>query len=158
MSEVRFYHLTRITLERALPTMLERTLQRGLRAVVRGAVPDRLAFLDAHVWTYGDGSFLPHGSAAEGNGARQPVWLTEGNDMPNGAKALFLIDGADATVEELADMDVAAILFDGHDPAAVDAAREHWRAVTGAGLAAVYWAKGDDGRWEKRHEAKPEST
>ncbi len=52
-------------------------------------------------------------------------------------------------------MQTTAILFDGHDPAAVEAARDQWRTITGANLAAVYWAQGDGGRWEKRHEAKP---
>ncbi len=35
MTEIRFYHLTRATLETALPQMLEKTLERGQRAVVR---------------------------------------------------------------------------------------------------------------------------
>lgn len=155
MGEVRFYHLTEVPLERALPTMLERTLDRGLRAVVRGGVPERLDYLDTHLWTYGDGSFLPHGSLEDGHAANQPILLTTLGDVPNGAKALFLIDGAEAEVPELTQMEVTAILFDGHDPAAVDAARAQWRAVTGAGLAAVYWAQSDGGRWEKRHEAQP---
>ena len=152
MAEVRFYHLTQQPLERVLPTMLERTLERGQKAVVRGGVRERLAFLDTHLWTYGDGSFLPHGSLADGDGARQPIWLTDGADVPNGAKTLFLIDGAEAMPDELSQMDVTAILFDGHDPAAVEVARGQWRAVTGAGLAAVYWAQ-EGGTWVKKHES-----
>ena len=152
MAEVRFYHLTQLPLERVLPTMLERTLERGMKAVVRGGHAERLAFLDTHLWTYGDGSFLAHGTAADGEGERQPIWLTEGTDVPNGAKTLFLIDGADAGPDELAEMDVTAILFDGHDPAAVEAARAQWRAVTGAGVAAVYWAQ-EGGAWVKKHES-----
>ena len=155
MAEVRFYHLTQQPLERVLPTMLERTLERGQKAVVRGGHAERLAFLDTHFWTYGDGSFLPHGTAADGDGADQPVWLTDKADVPNGAKTLFLIDGAEAGPDEMATMEVTAILFDGHDPVAVDAARGQWRGVTGAGLAAVYWAQ-EGGRWVKKHESAPE--
>lgn len=153
MAEVRFYHLTEVPLERALPTMLERTLDRGGRAVVRGGHAERLDFLNTHLWTYGDGSFLPHGSAADGHAARQPVWLTTGADVPNGARTLFLIDMAEASPEEIGAMEVTAILFDGHDAEAVAAARAQWKTVTGAGLAAVYWAQTPDGRWEKKHEA-----
>lgn len=154
MGEVRFYHLTEVPLERALPTMLERTIERGFNAVVRGGHAGRLGFLDTHLWTYGDGTFLPHGTAADGHGAKQPIWLTTGEDVPNGARALFLIDGAGALAEEMARMEISAVLFDGHDAGAVDAARGQWRDVTGAGLSAVYWAQEDDGRWVKKHEAK----
>ncbi|MEM1298314.1 MAG: DNA polymerase III subunit chi [Pseudomonadota bacterium] len=152
MPEVRFYHLTQLPLERALPVMLEKTLERGQRAVIRGGNSERLEFLNTHLWTYGDGTFLPHGSADDGHGAHQPIWLTTGDDMPNGAKTLFLVDGGSAELPEMQGIDLTAILFDGHDPAAVEAARDQWRAVTGAGIAAVYWAQ-EGGRWVKKHES-----
>lgn len=157
MPEVRFYHLTELPLERVLPTMLERTLERGGRAVVRGASTERLDFLNAHLWTYGDGSFLPHGGPEDGHAEHQPVWLTTAEDIPNGARTLFLIDGAGAPTEEMSALDLTAVLFDGHDPAAVEAARGQWRTVTSAGLAAVYWAQ-EGGRWVKKHEAKPDKA
>ena len=153
MAEVRFYHLTQVPLERALPTMLERTLQRGQRAVVRGGHGERLAFLDGLLWTADDASFLPHGIDGDPEPARHPVWLTTAAQIPNGAQVLFLIDGADALPEQMEALETTAILFDGHDQSAVAAARDQWRAVTGAGLAAVYWAQ-EDGRWVKKHEAK----
>ena len=157
MSEVRFYHLTELPLERALPVMLEKTLERGQRAVIRGGNAERLAFLDGHLWTYGDGSFLPHGGPDDGHAEHQPILLTTGADIPNGAKTLFLVDGAVAEISEIETLDLVAILFDGHDPAAVQAAREQWRGVTEAKLAAVYWAQ-EDGRWVKKHEtATPEA-
>ena len=75
MGEVRFYHLTERPLEQVLPVMLERSLERGWRVVVRGTEPARIEALSAHLWTHGDASFLPHGSEAAGDAARQPVWL-----------------------------------------------------------------------------------
>lgn len=153
MPEVRFYHLTEVPLERALPTMLERTLARGQKAVVRGRNAERLRFLDAQLWTADDAGFLPHGIDGDADPDRQPVWLTTGPDTPNDADVLFLIDGAIAGAAEIAARATTAILFDGHDPAAVEAARGQWREVTGDGLAAVYWAQGAGGKWEKRHES-----
>ncbi len=164
MAEVRFYHLSELPLERVLPLMLERTLSRGQRAVVRGNHPERLAWLDRQLWTWNDESFLPHGIDGDPEPARQPVWLTTRAEVPNGAVALFLVDGAAAGRDEMTAMEVTAILFDGHDAAAVEAARAQWRAVTGAvtgaatgavtgaGLAAVYWAQ-EGGRWVKKHES-----
>lgn len=152
MAEVRFYHLTELPLERALPPMLERTLERGQRAVVRGGDAGRMGWLDRHLWTYGEASFLPHGLDGDPDPARQPVWLTTADAVPNAAQALFLVDGAGAGTDEMAAMKVTAILFDGHDAAAVEAARARWRGVTEAGLAAVYWAQ-EGGRWVKRSES-----
>lgn len=151
MGEIRFYHLTELPLERALPAMLERTLARGQRAVLRGTDKGRLAALDGHLWAYADESFLPHAMDGDPAPADQPIWLTMAADIPNGAAALFLIDGASAPMDELAAMQITAILFDGHDAAAVEAARGQWREVTEAGLPAVYWAQ-QGGRWVKRHE------
>lgn len=152
MPEIRFYHLTDSPLERTLPTMLERTLERGGRAVVRGGHGERLQFLDSHLWTYRDDGFLPHGLDSDAEAEHQPVLLTSGNDIPNGAKTLFLIDGAQPDFDEVAGLDLTAILFDGHDPEAVDTARGHWRSTVAAKLKAVYWAQ-EDGRWTKKAEA-----
>ena len=157
MGEVRFYHLTERPLEQVLPVMLERSLERGWRVVVRGTDPARIEALSAHLWTHGDASFLPHGTQADGNAARQPVWMccdppnSEGGN-PNGANTLFLIDNAEAEAGELAAMEMVAVLFDGLDEAAVARARDQWRLVSEAGLKAVYWAQNEGGAWVKRHE------
>ena len=152
MAEVRFYHLTEMPLERALPVMLEKTLERGMRAVIRGGHADRLDYLNTHLWTYGDGTFLPHGGPGDSDAEHQPIWLTANAEVPNGARTLFLIDRAEATKDEMAGMEVTAVLFDGHDAGAVEAAREQWRMVTRNGLAAVYWAN-ENGRWVKKQES-----
>lgn len=150
MAEVRFYHLTQQPLEVALPVMLERCLDRGWRTVVRGTLPERIEALDSRLWTWRDDGFLPHGRDGDPMPARQPVWLTCASAVPNGAVALFLIDGAQASPEEMAAFETVAVLFDGHDPEAVAQARGQWKAVAGSGLTAVYWSQEDGGRWVKR--------
>ncbi len=157
MGEVRFYHLTERPLDSVLPVMLEKSLERGWRVVVRGIDLERIEALTTRLWTHGDGSFLPHGSKADGNAARQPIWLgCEGDEPvnPNGANTLFLIDNAAAEAEELHKMEMVAVLFDGNDQAAVEHARAQWKAVAGAGLKAVYWAQAEGGAWVKRSETE----
>ena len=153
MAEVRFYHLTEVPLERALPVMLSRTLERDQRAVVRSGHVERLGFLNTQLWTNGDASFVPHGMDGDPEPSEHPIWLTTADVIPNGANALFLIDGASADPKEMSGLDLTAILFDGHDPVAVEGARAQWRAVTAAGLAAVYWAQTAAGGWEKKAES-----
>lgn len=148
MTEVLFYHLEHQPLERVLPSLLERTLERGWRAVVQCASQERVDALDASLWTYRDDSFLPHGTARDGPGAVQPIYLTVGEDNPNGARVRFLVEGA--TLAEAGDYDRIVHLFDGHDAGAVAQAREEWKRARAAGCDVTYWQQADNGRWEKR--------
>jgi len=150
--EVLFYHLTSAPVEASLPEMLEKSLARGWRVVLRCGTPGGLAALDAMLWTYRDDAFLPHGGAAMGHGPRQPIWLTTGRDNPNGANVLMLVDGARADPAEASGFDRVCLIFDGHDPAALAAAREDWRAVRAAALPAKYWAQ-ERGRWVEKASA-----
>ncbi len=148
MTEVRFYHLTRTPLDQALPQMLEKTLERGQRAVVRAGSEARVEALSARLWTYNDRSFLPHGTLKDGRAERQPVWLTEKDEAPNGAEVLFLTDGA--TSEKIADFARCVLLFDGGDDEALAQARAQWKALKEAGHAVSYWQQDDTGRWGQK--------
>lgn len=145
--EVLFYHLERQPLERVLPTLLEKTLAKGWRAVVQVGSEERLQALDLALWTYSEESFLPHGSARAGHAAAQPVYLTTGEDAPNGAGVRFLVDGAKAA--SFSGAERLVFVFDGRDDDATTAAREQWKAAKAAGCAVTYWRQSDEGRWEK---------
>lgn len=147
-TEVLFYHLERQPLERVLPNLLERTLQRGWRAVVQAGSAERLEAMDAHLWTYADESFLPHGTAKDGAPDRQPVFLTTGTDNPNGAGVRFLIDGAD--IEDYAGYVRIVVIFDGRDQDALAQARQQWQRARARGAKATYWRQSDAGRWEQK--------
>ena len=154
MTEIGFYHLRTTPLERALPRILERALAEGHRVVVMAGSAERVDHLDALLWTYDDASFLPHGSAREGNAERQPVWLTSADENPNGATMLVLVDGArSARLERYAR---CCDIFDGNDEAAVTAARERWREAKAGGHVLVYWEQ-TGGKWEKRGAAATEA-
>jgi DNA polymerase-3 subunit chi len=145
--EVWFYHLERTGLEQALPELLEKTLQRGWKAVVRTREPQRVEHLDGWLWSYRDDSFLPHAPADEPGAARQPVLLTTGFENPNAADALFLVDGADPG--ELAGYARCVVLFDGANEAQLATARAQWSQVKAKGLPASYWKQQGRG-WEKQ--------
>lgn len=149
MAEVLFYHLTTTPLEQTLPEMLERALARGWRVILRCGSDAGLAAIDSMLWSWRADAFLPHGSAAIGHAERQPVYLTRGDENPNQANVLMLVDGGRARPAEMADFDRSCVIFDGADPRALDAARADWRAVTAAGLPAKYWAQ-DGGRWVRQ--------
>jgi DNA polymerase III subunit chi len=147
LAEVGFYHLLSTPLERALPRLLERALSGGYSVVVRCGSAERVAQLDAILWTYDEASFLPHGSARDGDAALQPIFLTEGNDNPNRATMVILVDGVEAG--DLSAFARCADMFEGNDEAAVDAARERWRRARQDGHELSYWQQTANG-WERR--------
>jgi DNA polymerase III subunit chi len=151
--EALFYHLERKSLDDVLPGLLERTRERGWRAVVQVGSAERMAALDTHLWTYSEQSFLAHGTAAEGHSSRQPIFLTTEQENPNGAHVLFLVGGAmpaDWSSPLLAGLARIVLLFDGRDPETLDAARAAWRNAKEASHDATYWKESPNGKWEKQ--------
>ncbi len=146
--EVLFYHLERQPLERVLPSLLEKTLARGWRAVVQAGSQERMEALDLALWTYSDDSFLPHGTRKAGQSEEQPVYLTTGDDTPNNAGVRFMVDGASTT--DFSGFYRFVYLFDGNDADAVATARGQWTAAKAAGCPVTYWQHNEDGRWEKK--------
>jgi len=148
MTEIRFYHLQRSTLESVLPKLLERVIERGQRAVVMADSPERVEALTAHLWTYDDRSFLPHGSARDGHAENQPIWITETDENPNRADVLFLSDGAES--DRVGDFATCVELFDGNDDTQVARARERWQQYKTAGHDVHYFQQDERGRWEEK--------
>jgi DNA polymerase III subunit chi len=148
MPELYFYHLESRSLEEVLPVLLERSLERGWRAVVQAGSEERLDHLNSHLWTYREASFLPHGSARDGSPGEQPVYLTLADDNPNGAAIRFLLDGVGW--ENASAYQRIVVLFDGRDEAATARAREQWQTAQAQGFTISYWQQDEDGRWRQK--------
>lgn len=151
MGAAYFYHLTDSPLETALPVLIGKAREAGWRVVVRGRRLDHLKWLDEKLWLGPDEGFLPHGMAGGSFDADQPVLLTSGAEVPNGATCLMSVDGAAVTPDEISETERACVIFDGHDSDAVATAREQWKTITKAGVVAQYWAQ-ENGRWTKKTE------
>jgi DNA polymerase III subunit chi len=146
VAEIGFYHLTRTGLPEALARLLDRTLQAGQRALV--LCPDQagLKALDTALWACPEPAWLPHGTPADGDPDLQPVWLNVDPAPANGARFLFLVDGANT--ERTGEFERIFDLFDGNDAEKVEAARDRWRIAKNAGHTLTYWKQGPRG-WEK---------
>jgi DNA polymerase-3 subunit chi len=149
MTEILFYHLHRQPLERVLPMLLEKSLERGWRVVVQGASEERIDALDAQLWTYRDDSFLPHGTWRDGDAQHHPILLTVNDDNPNSAAVRFLIEGAPVP-DDAASYQRIVLLFDGDDPDAVETARARWSAAKTGGFDVTYWQTDEHGRWQRK--------
>jgi DNA polymerase-3 subunit chi len=147
LCEVWFYHLERSSLEQVLPELLERTLGRGWRARVRSGDPERVEAFDTWLWTWRDDSFLPHGLIGEPFAERQPILLGNGPGNPNGAQALFVVDGDPG---ELDGYERCVVIFDGRADGAVEAARALWRDYKNNGHEVSYYQQGEIRGWVKK--------
>ncbi|MFN3232659.1 MAG: DNA polymerase III subunit chi [Alphaproteobacteria bacterium] len=148
MTDISFYHLQRQPLENALPKLLERIIEAGMRAIVVADTEDRVEALNSHLWTYDPAAFLPHGSSRDGSAGDQPIYLTTEEDNPNEAVVLVLVDGRSPST--VADYDRCLDMFDGNDESAVEQARDRWKTYKAAGHTVTYWQQSDEGRWEKK--------
>ncbi len=146
-AEFWFYHLESQPLQAVLPVLVEKTLSRGWRALLRFSTPERLETIDSALWTYRDESFLPHGSARDGNVDRQPVFLTLDDTNPNGAAVLFLLEAAEEREPERFSRVIR--LFDGADEEAKALARNEWKNAKAAGFEVSYWRQDASGAWKK---------
>lgn len=153
MTEIWFYHLTSQPLERTLPTLLERSLQRGWKAVVQGMSEERLASLDTLLWTYSESSFLAHATSRDGDGELQPVYLTAGTENPNGASVRFCIEAAEVEpvlTEQPDAYERIILMFDGNDDEQLANARAQWKTLKQQNRTMSYWQQDEEGRWTKK--------
>ncbi len=145
--EILFYHLQNATLEQTLPSLLEKSLARNWKAVVRASSDERLKALDDHLWTYSDESFLPHSVEADSQQEMQPIVLSLSDTRFNDAEVMFAVDGADLPATQ--GWTRAVLIFDGNDPEALDRARTAWKSVKASGHDATYWRQDESGHWGK---------
>lgn len=144
-----FYHLSRTALEVAAPPLMQKCLEAGWRVLAVSPDKERLAKLDAALWTFDDTSFLPHGQAeAPGlDPARQPVLLSAKLKNDNAADALVLMDGTDAPVE--APFRRCMVIFEDGDNDTRARAREQFKAAKDSGLVTRYFQQTSAGGWKE---------
>lgn len=148
MAEILFYHLTETKLEDSLPQLLEKTLQKGWRASVHFGSKECIDAFDEHLWTYRDDSFMGHGTDSADHATEQPILLTMGPEAANKAQVKFVVDNGPEPDFESAERVV--FMFDGHDQAQLQQARERWKALSQSGVDKTYWKQTPDRRWERK--------
>jgi len=149
LTDIGFYQLLSTPLEAALPKLLEKAVGQGLRAAVAAGSAERAKALDAVLWTYAPGSFLPHGCAGadDATAAEQPIWLGADIANPNAATLLVVLDGQ--VPGDYAAWQRVCDMFDGTDETALAAARVRWKTLKEQGHTLSYWRQTPAGGWEK---------
>ncbi len=148
MTEVRFYHLQKQTLDDALPMILEKARQAEFKVVVQLSDKGEVDRMNKHLWSYKPDSFLTHGSYKEGFEAEQPIWLTASDENLNNANALILTQGV--VREDISSYDLCCEMLDGRNSDAVAQARARWKVYKETGYEVTYWYQDDAGKWDKK--------
>ena len=142
-----FYHLEASTLESVLPGLLEKTLEKGWRALVK--LPEgKLAQLDNFLWTFREDAFLPHGREDEPQSDLQPILLSSTIESAKGFDAVFLLDGA--AIKDMEGVSRAMIMINGRAAEDVQRERARWKTLKAAGASLAYYQQNERGRWEKK--------
>lgn len=142
-----FYHLEASTLEGVLPGLLEKTLEKGWRALVK-LPQEKLAEMDAFLWTFRDDAFLPHGRDDEPMETLHPILLSATKDSAEGFDAVFLIDGAE--LSDMAGVSRAMVMINGRSQEDITRERGRWKALKDAGQSLSYYQQDERGRWAKK--------
>lgn len=150
MTRIDFYHLQKTSIEDTLPKLLEKAYALDKKILVKIGNEERVEFLNTHLWTYDEQSFLPHGSKKDGNANMHPVWLTSQDDNPNDATILFLVDGAKAEIEKVSSFERVLNIFDGNNQQSLNWSREFWKQLKSQDMECYYWQQDDRGAWQQK--------
>lgn len=150
MSRIDFYHLQKQTLEDVLPKLLTKAYQTGKKIKITVGTPERVEFINSHLWTFDDESFLPHGTKKDGFSSAQPIYISSEDDNPNNAEFLFLVDGAEEKIEKLNEFERVFNIFDGNIEDSLNFARKYWKHLKDSGAEVHYWQQDALGKWEQK--------
>ena len=145
--EYWFYHLEASTVEGILPGLLEKTQQKGWRALVK--LPEaKLKEVDDYLWAYKDDSFLPHGRDDEPMAEQQPITLSASTQTAEGHQAVFLLGGTD--IPDMKGVERCMVMINGRSEADVTRERQRWKTLKETGVSLSYYQQNDRGSWEKK--------
>ena len=145
--EYWFYHLEASTIEGVLPGLLEKTRQKGWRALVK--LPEaQLKEMDDYLWTYKDDSFLPHGRDDEPMADQQPITLSSNAATAAGHDAVFLLGGAE--ISDMTGVERAMVMINGRSQEDVQRERARWKALKNTGATLSYYQQNERGGWKKK--------
>ncbi|MFT7144549.1 MAG: DNA polymerase-3 subunit chi [Alphaproteobacteria bacterium] len=149
MTEVSFYQVmdsTPASVDATLPSLLNKVLKTGKNVIVKCTNADRMERLDDSLWSFKADSFMAHGTENDDFEAKQPIYLTTGDENPNGADILILLSGASA--DDFSSYDRVLDMFEASDVQKTNA-RKRWKDLADKGYPLQYFAF-EDGKWGKK--------
>ena len=148
MSEVFFYHLTKTTLEIALPKILERALSEKWSIEIRTSANTNLDEISNAIWRGPEESFLPHCLEDHEDLQDYPIVLCK-SPLKDWRDCLIVVSQADLKENEVKNYKRICLIFDAKIEVELSKARKSWKKLSEEGINTVYWAE-VKGRWVKK--------
>ena len=148
MSEVFFYHLTKTTLEIALPKILERALSEKWSIEIRTSANTNLDEISNAIWRGPEESFLPHCLEDHEDLQDYPIVLCK-SPLKDWRDCLIVVGQADVKENEVKNYKRICLIFDAKIEIELSKARKSWKKFSEEGINTIYWAE-DKGRWVKK--------
>ena len=148
MSEVFFYHLTKTTLEIALPKILERALSEKWSIEIRTSANTNLDEISNAIWRGPEESFLPHCLEDHEDLQDYPIVLCK-SPLKDWRDCLIVVGQADLKENEVKNYKRICLIFDSKIEVELSKARKSWKKLSEEGINTNYWAE-DKGRWVKK--------
>ena len=145
MTEVYFYRVASESPGQALLELLQEALEKGHRTVLRAKDSNHAEQLCDWLWTFGDGTFLPHGTAEDGFEENQPIYITADAEVPNNAIWILLAEGARLEPSEAGAFHRVSVLVSEHGRRE---ARRVWKSFVAAGMLPVLLERDDTHNWK----------
>jgi len=155
MTEIRFYHLQKQSLDQALPIITQKAYATGKHVLIQFGDKANKEHMNKLLWRYSDTQFLPHGIDGDPNPEKTPIWLVEHKEgaeiaNTNDAKILIIADGAAPSNDDISGFDLCCDMIDGRSDEQTAAARLRWKAYKESGFDVTYWMQSESGGWEKK--------
>lgn len=148
MSEVFFYHLTKTTLEIALPKILERALSEKWSIEIRTSANTNLDEISNAIWRGPEESFLPHCLEDHEDLQDYPIVLCK-SPLKDWRDCLIVVGQADLKENEVKNYKRICLIFDAKIEVELSRARKSWKKLSEEGINTSYWAE-VKGRWVKK--------
>jgi DNA polymerase-3 subunit chi len=145
MTEIGFYHLLTTSLEKALPQIVQKSYDRGWRALIIAADNEHIGEVDKLLWTFDPDSFLPHGIVGEDKEELQPILIAAEYLPKNNPDVIISLQ--DIVIEDAAKYQRIIDIFDGRSELAVKQARIRWKKYQEMNLEMKYHKQNENGGW-----------
>jgi DNA polymerase III subunit chi len=150
MTEIRFYHLQQDTAAKAIPEILGKAVERGMKVLFKLPSEARCKFYDECLWRFQPLSFLPHGREGDPHGDQQPIWITTQDTAPNQATMALVTENAE--LPPVDKFDLICLVFDSENQDGLEKARQLWgQFKKQPELTLTYWQQQLSGAWAKQN-------
>ena len=141
--EINFYQLTTTPLTRALPVLVEKAFEAGMRTLVL-VDKSNMKLIDESLWTTYQQKFIPHGTDKR---EVQPVFISD-NIANDNRPVLVVTNGA--TYDDSQGYTKILDIFDGNLEGDLNSARNRWKAYKSQGHELKYWFQDEAGKWVQK--------